>query len=179
MVFSKMTDKEIIEKIYRKLDGELTATELLELENYLAGHPEAAQFAKQWELIKQQVENEMANPMDFDLKKEILNKINVERYKQPKKAEILIKPGFWSRPAFRSGSTFVFGFFAQLKNINLKIYDMKKQVKVVIGVVVAIAILILGISFFFPTVFKGLTSGTFGKAEKYHFFHEEFFIINI
>jgi len=46
--------------------------------------------------------------------------------------------------------------------------DMKKQVKVIIGIVVAIAILIVGISLFYPTVFKGLTSGTFGKAEKYH-----------
>jgi len=45
---------------------------------------------------------------------------------------------------------------------------MKKQVKVIISIVVIIAILILGISFFFPTVFKSLTSGTFGKAEKYH-----------
>ena len=45
---------------------------------------------------------------------------------------------------------------------------MKKQVKVIIGIVVAIAILIAGISLFFPSVFKGLTSGTFGKADKYH-----------
>ena len=45
---------------------------------------------------------------------------------------------------------------------------MKKQVKVIIGIVVAIAILIAGISLFYPSVFKGLTSGTFGKADKYH-----------
>lgn len=45
---------------------------------------------------------------------------------------------------------------------------MKKQVKVVIGVVVVIAILILGISLFYPAVFKGITSGTFSKADKYH-----------
>ena len=45
---------------------------------------------------------------------------------------------------------------------------MKKQVKVIIGIVVIIAILIVGISLFYPTLFKGLTSGTFGKADKYH-----------
>jgi hypothetical protein len=45
---------------------------------------------------------------------------------------------------------------------------MKKQVKVIISIVVAIAILIVGISLFYPTLFKGLTSGTFGKVEKYH-----------
>ena len=40
--------------------------------------------------------------------------------------------------------------------------------KVIISIVVAIAILITGISIFYPTVFKGLTSGTFGKADKFH-----------
>lgn len=45
---------------------------------------------------------------------------------------------------------------------------MKKQGKVIISIVMIIAILIAGISLFYPTLFKGLTSGTFGKAEKYH-----------
>jgi hypothetical protein len=45
---------------------------------------------------------------------------------------------------------------------------MKKQFKVIIGIVVVIAILIAGVSLFYPAVFKGLTSGTFGKADKYH-----------
>lgn len=163
-----MTNKEIIEKIYRKLDGELSTTELHELDNYLTGHPEAAHFAKELELIKELLENELANPVDIDFKQEILKKINTEKYKESGKAEILMTRSFRSRPAFRSGSTFVSGVFAGLKNINLIIYDMKKQVKVIISIVVVIAILILGISFFFPTVLKGLTSGTFGKAEKYH-----------
>jgi hypothetical protein len=168
MVFLKMIDKEIIEKIYRKLDGELTAPELLELGNYLAGHPEADRFAKELELIKQQVENEKANPIHLDLKKEILKKINIEKYKQPKKAENSIQRGFWSRLSPGFGSAFDFGVFTGLNKIYLNIYDMKKQVKVVLSIVLVLAILILGISFFFPTVFKGLTSGTFGKAEKYH-----------
>ena len=45
---------------------------------------------------------------------------------------------------------------------------MKKQTKIVIGIVLAVAVVIIAISFMFPTVFKGLTSGTFGKADKYH-----------
>jgi hypothetical protein len=45
---------------------------------------------------------------------------------------------------------------------------MKKQFKVIIGIVVAVAVVIVCISFFFPAAFKGLTSGTFGKADKYH-----------
>lgn len=44
---------------------------------------------------------------------------------------------------------------------------MKKPVKVIIGIVVAIAILIAGLSLFFPEVMDNITSGTFGKAEKY------------
>lgn len=45
---------------------------------------------------------------------------------------------------------------------------MKKPVKIVISIVLLIAILIIGISLFFPAVIDGFTSGTFGKAEKYH-----------
>ncbi|MFA5727455.1 MAG: hypothetical protein WC886_07440 [Saccharofermentanaceae bacterium] len=45
---------------------------------------------------------------------------------------------------------------------------MKKQTKIIIGVVIALAVVIIAISFMFPTVFTGLTSGTFGKADKYH-----------
>jgi hypothetical protein len=44
---------------------------------------------------------------------------------------------------------------------------MKKPVKVIFAIVVAIAILIAGVSLFFPTVINNLASGTFGKAEKY------------
>ena len=45
---------------------------------------------------------------------------------------------------------------------------MKKQVKIVISLVLLTAILIIGVSLFYPEVFKGITSGTFGKADKYH-----------
>ena len=45
---------------------------------------------------------------------------------------------------------------------------MKKQTKIIISLVITIAILIIGISIFYPEVLKGITSGTFGKADKYH-----------
>lgn len=44
---------------------------------------------------------------------------------------------------------------------------MKKQTKIIVGVVLGIAALILVLSFLFPSVYKGLTSGSFGKADKY------------
>ena len=45
---------------------------------------------------------------------------------------------------------------------------MKKQNKIIIGVILGVAVVILFVSLLFPSVYKGLTSGSFGKAEKYH-----------
>lgn len=45
---------------------------------------------------------------------------------------------------------------------------MKKQTKIIIGIVLAIVIIIFAISIIYPPAFKGLTSGTIGKADKYH-----------
>lgn len=44
---------------------------------------------------------------------------------------------------------------------------MKKQNKIIIGVILGVAIVIISVSFFFPGVYQGLTKGTIGKAEKY------------
>jgi hypothetical protein len=107
-----MTDKEIIEKIHGKLDGGLNADDLRHLENYLAGHPEAARISEELELIKLQMETARAEQVDIDLKPEILKRINMETYKQPpKKDGIVIVRSFWSRPAVRIGFTFVLGIF--------------------------------------------------------------------
>jgi hypothetical protein len=45
---------------------------------------------------------------------------------------------------------------------------MKKQTKVIIAIVLAIVVIIFAISIIYPPAFKGLTSGTIGKADKYH-----------
>lgn len=45
---------------------------------------------------------------------------------------------------------------------------MKKQTKIIIGIVLAIVIIIFAISIIYPPAFKELTSGTIGKADKYH-----------
>jgi hypothetical protein len=108
-----MTDKEITEKIYRNLDGELNASELHELERYLSEHPEAAQFHKEWELIRMQLDIVQKTQVDIDLKQEILKRINMETYKQPpKKEKILVVRSFWSRPVVKFGFVFVLGVFA-------------------------------------------------------------------
>jgi hypothetical protein len=107
-----MTEKEIIEKIYRNLDGELTTAEQCEIVDYLSDHPEAAQLSKEWKLIKIQMKKEQTDFVDIDLKQEILKRINMETYKQPpEKAGFLIVHSFWSRPVVRLGFSFVLGVF--------------------------------------------------------------------
>ena len=120
MDFLKMTEKEIIEKIYRMLDGELTAAEKREIEDYLSDHPEDARVSKEWELIKNQMNQEQKDFVDIDLKQEILKRINMETYKQPpEKAGLLIVQSFWSRPAVRFGFSFVLGVFVGIMIFSL------------------------------------------------------------
>ncbi len=45
---------------------------------------------------------------------------------------------------------------------------MKKQTKILIGAVVVTVVIIIAFAINFPPVFKGKSSGTFGKASKYH-----------
>lgn len=121
-----MTEKEIIEKIYRKMDGELTAADQHEIENYLSDHPDVARFSKEWEGIKTQMNKDQTDFVDIDLKQEILKRINMETYNQPpEKAGFLLVRSFWSRPAVRFGFTFVLGVFVGIMifsflKVNLK-----------------------------------------------------------
>ncbi len=45
---------------------------------------------------------------------------------------------------------------------------MKKQTRIVIGILFAVVIIIIVLSINFPPVFKGKSSGTFAKSDKYH-----------
>ena len=45
---------------------------------------------------------------------------------------------------------------------------MKNKNKIIIGVILGVAVVIIFVSLLFPSVYKGLSSGTFGKADKYH-----------
>ncbi len=65
-----------------------------------------------WEEIEHQFEMERSNPVQIDFKKEILNRINMDTYKQTKKSpEALISEGFWKRPFIRFGLVYAFGIF--------------------------------------------------------------------
>ncbi|MCK9421721.1 MAG: hypothetical protein M0Q38_03915 [Bacteroidales bacterium] len=107
-----MINKKIISEIYRKLDGELPENLSRELEEYFAVHPEAGQQFKEREKLKILIEGEKEQIIDIDLKKEILNRINMEAYTQKeKKPEIKVVRSIWIRPAFRLGFVFVLGVF--------------------------------------------------------------------
>jgi hypothetical protein len=106
-----MTDKKIIHKIYRMLDGELDAAELRELENHLLKNPEAARFSKEWKMIRTQLERTKAESLNVDLNQEILNRIDMETYRQqPKNDEIIVR-GIWSQPLVKYSFAFVLGVF--------------------------------------------------------------------
>ena len=123
-----MTEKEIIEKIYRKLDDELTTAEKCEIEDYLTDHPEAAQLSKEWELIKNQMDQEQKDFVEIDLKEEILKRINMETYKQPpEKAKILIVRSFWSWPVVQFGFTFVLGVFVGIMIFSFLKVNFKRD----------------------------------------------------
>lgn len=127
MDFLKMTEKEIIEKIYMKLDGELTPADQREIEDYLSDHPEATKFSKEWELVKIQMNKEQKDFVDIDLKQEILKRINMETYKQPPKKEgFLIARSFWSRPVVRYGFCFVLGVFVGFVIFNFLKVNFKE-----------------------------------------------------
>lgn len=128
MDFLKMTEKEIIEKIYRKLEDELTTAEKSEIENYLSNHPEAAQLSKEWELIKNQMNKERTDFVEIDLKQEILKRINMETYKQPpEKAGLLIVQNFWSRPVVRFGFSFILGVFVGIMIFSFLKVNFKRD----------------------------------------------------
>ena len=108
-----MTEKKIIEKMYRKLDGELPEKESRDLEQYIAAHPEAAQQLKEWEKVKVLMEQEPSTAIEIDLKNEILSKIDMETYApKEQKAEIKVVRSIWTMPAFRFGFVFILGVFA-------------------------------------------------------------------
>lgn len=68
-----------------------------------------------WEKIENQFKMEQNAKMQIDLKKEILNKIDMETYKQKTNApEVRVYGGFWKRPALKFGLVYALGVFTGL-----------------------------------------------------------------
>ncbi len=107
-----MNNKKIIGIICKDIDQELSAGEKAELDDYLASSPEVHQIYRQQALIKKHLDEGQASMIEVDFKKNILNKIAMEAYKQPqKKHDVRLVHGFLSRPVVKFGFTFLMGIF--------------------------------------------------------------------
>jgi len=105
-----MTDRNIIERIHRDLEGELTEAERNQLKEELAGNPEAAAYYSDWQKIQQSFESSREKSPRISLTKEILNRLPMEP-NITKKPEPLVRPSFWNMPSFRYSLIFVAGVF--------------------------------------------------------------------
>lgn len=107
-----MNERNVIEKIYRKLNRELNEAENAELEQYLSVHPESALLLSQWKEVDENLAVSQDSAEIPDLKASILQRINKEKYLQKaKNHEIKIVHLFWKRPFFQVGLGFVAGIF--------------------------------------------------------------------
>jgi hypothetical protein len=81
--------------------------------------------ASRWAEVERQFERERIAAVEVDLKKEILNRINMESYKQPpKKEEIRVVQSFWSRSFVKLGFTFAMGAFVGFLIFSLLNVDL-------------------------------------------------------
>jgi len=107
-----MINKEIIELIYREMDKELSPEEQKRLHLELEKDPEVMLLYQQCLGVHASFEDEKVNLKPIDLKKEILNRINMEKYAvQEKRPEIKVVRSFWQIPMVRFAFVFVAGVF--------------------------------------------------------------------
>ncbi len=105
-------DKKIFDLIYRDLDGELTQEEKERLEELLRNHPEVAEYHTGWQKVRAEFDREKSQEIKVDLKQSILERINMEQYKQKETGkELKISLPLWRRPAIRIAFVFILGVF--------------------------------------------------------------------
>lgn len=111
-----MTEKEIIEKMHRRLDKELSPSEEEAFDRYLDQHEtDKRLFGELQAMHSRLMDEKVRSPQTIDVKKEVLNRINMEKYiPKSKDQEIRVVRSFWSRPVVKFGFAFVMGVFAGL-----------------------------------------------------------------
>lgn len=83
---------------------------------------------RNWKSIEVLFDAEKENAVDVDLKKSILNQIDMETYKlQEKKPEIKVVRSFWSLPVVRYGLLYILGVFTGLLLFIFTGSDFKKS----------------------------------------------------
>jgi hypothetical protein len=103
-----MISRKITDLIHRDFEGELSESEKLELGEILKNDPEAMQYRKDWTQIESGLAENRMITEKVSLAKEILNRIPMEA-QMTHRAEPLIRPKFWNRPAFRYVTFFIAG----------------------------------------------------------------------
>ena len=111
-----MTDRKIIEKMYRLLDQEMSASEEEAFVWYLDQHPDKQALINGLKALHHQMQNpEERRQETIDVTKEVLLRIDRAKYTPAvKKPEIRFQQVFWSGSVFRVGLAFTLGVFAGL-----------------------------------------------------------------
>jgi len=105
-----MNEKQIIEKIYQKLDGELKGAGLEEFDRFLEEHPPHYQTFLNIQRMENSLISGGKNPEVIDLKGDILKQINMDKYNATQNEPIVrLKTSFWARPAVRFSFPFALG----------------------------------------------------------------------
>jgi len=155
-----MIDRNIIDLIHRDLEGDLTQEEHLRLIRTLEENPEAGRYYREWQQLQQQmIHSGEISADDVNVVPDILRHLSARPATETSSARERITgrvPG--SAPAVRP-------LYA---TVTSNIYHtMKKQTKIVIGVVAVIAAIVVVVVLLSPSVQQNLLTGSFGKAEKY------------
>ena len=126
-----MIDQHIIRKIYRSIDGDLSPQDQADLENFLAQNPEAEQIYRDWKNIDERFGEGKDLLPAIDLKQQILNKIDMEKYVPSENVSFSEKmQRLFFSPRFKIGFAFVLGIFLGVFVFSLFKQGMnEKQVK--------------------------------------------------
>lgn len=112
-----MTEKQILIKLYQRLDGELSDSELEAINRHLDENPRWAATFQDIQKMEYRFKNEKNSlkPTGAGLKENILNQIDMEKYETPRNEPVVrLKPGFWTQPVVRFAYAYALGILTGL-----------------------------------------------------------------
>ncbi len=124
-----MTDKKIIEKMYRFLDHEMSPSEETEFFRYMDQHPEKQAMINGLKALHEQLQHAGVKAQEtVDITKEVILQISRDKYNpEVNKPEIMFRQTFWSRPVIRVGLAFALGVFAGLLAFTFLTSDFSRK----------------------------------------------------
>lgn len=120
-----MNKNTLLEKIYRKIDGELPEQELRELDLFLKEDPEAARIYQECLHIGTQFNRLKSNQVEPELTGDIMREVRaVQHKKQHSGFSFLLDQEIWLQPLFKYSAIFVGGFLVGFMIFNFFSADM-------------------------------------------------------